>query len=401
MLQGLMSVTAFRKRAIGKDKSSASLAPIDAALQACHDAADRGAQLSAVLALAKTIHLWQVDYAARKRKPWYESEKAPAIGTLLQQAGLTLRDTLGVEYAAFKQVVATKRTRAMGRLMEIVTPGAGHMPGQATRHLSSDEYLNEFMDPQHRANISNAMRYWGDGVAQAGHEGLNFNQSFQQFMADLEAADPAAAMHFLRGGGSPLPDVGFGIERRVHYLTDTERPRFELLNAATGGGQQNFFRQIDAHPFDTDAMESEPGHRGWSIFAMNFQNNIYTHSKVVKQLHHSSFLGGRPVKSAGTLRARQGRILAVSMASGHYKPGPAQALAVCLALLVKISGHSPTLNVSKADRKRSERGRAELATIKICPTFDYSKWFNALEYLSAAGDESALRQVTPPAPVGA
>lgn len=400
MLPNLMSVSGFRKRAIGKDKRSSSLAPIDAALQACHDAADRGAQLSAVLALAKTIHLWQRDYAARKRKPWFESEKAPAIGSLTQQVGLTLRETLGVEYTAFKQGVATKRTRAMGKLMEVVTPGAGHVPGQTSRHLSSEEYLNEFMDPQHRANISNAMQYWGEGKAFAGHEGLNFNQSFPEFMADLEAADPAGALHFLRGGGAPLPDVGFGTERRVHYLTDAERPRFELLNAAPGGGQQNFFRQIDEHPFDTDHMESEPGHRGWSIFAMSFENNIYTHSKVIKQLHHSSFLGGRPVKSAGTLRARQGRILAVSMASGHYKPGPAQALAVCLALLVKIAGRSPTVNISAADRERSERGRAELATIKICPTFNYSKWFNALEYLSAAGDEGTLQQVPPPEPVG-
>jgi len=36
--------------------------------------------------------------------------------------------------------------------------------------------------------------------------------------------------------------------------------------------------------------------------------------------HHSSFLAGRPVAAAGTLFIKDGKIVSIDNASGHYRP---------------------------------------------------------------------------------
>jgi len=47
----------------------------------------------------------------------------------------------------------------------------------------------------------------------------------------------------------------------------------------------------------------------------------------VGQLQHSSFVGGRPVISAGEIQVHNGEPLIISAKSGHYKPTMEQFLA--------------------------------------------------------------------------
>ncbi len=61
---------------------------------------------------------------------------------------------------------------------------------------------------------------------------------------------------------------------------------------------------------------------GTAIFVMSPEGNIYigAHGDTPGEFHHSSFLSGQPVSSAGEMVVEDGRILDVSNNSGHYHP---------------------------------------------------------------------------------
>lgn len=57
------------------------------------------------------------------------------------------------------------------------------------------------------------------------------------------------------------------------------------------------------------------------MFVMDEHGNLYASNvQIVGQLHHSSFLGGRPVAGAGEIVVQNGRPVLISRKSGHYRP---------------------------------------------------------------------------------
>jgi RHS repeat-associated protein len=73
-------------------------------------------------------------------------------------------------------------------------------------------------------------------------------------------------------------------------------------------------------PFDS-INSSSIADEGKSIFVMDPQGRIFASKKQIPgELHHSSFLGGNPVSSAGDLMVTDGILLEVSNKSGHYQP---------------------------------------------------------------------------------
>ena len=61
---------------------------------------------------------------------------------------------------------------------------------------------------------------------------------------------------------------------------------------------------------------------GWAIFVMDKNNTIYAGSHIAGEFHHSSFLGGNYVSSAGEIAVRNGKLVAITCRSGHYRPDP-------------------------------------------------------------------------------
>jgi hypothetical protein len=59
------------------------------------------------------------------------------------------------------------------------------------------------------------------------------------------------------------------------------------------------------------------------IYVMNSAGDIFAGKDVLTVQHHSSFLAGGAVASAGEIDVASGRIQLVSNVSGHYRPGPA------------------------------------------------------------------------------
>lgn len=126
----------------------------------------------------------------------------------------------------------------------------------------------------------------------------------------------------------------------VSYIKETERPNYRIRIERGELFQGSLERK---RPFDTSNMLSVSGIQlveGWGIYVQSMFNEIYSGGAVIKGqckvdvngrlggwtcpfLHHSSFLEGKPVSCAGEWMARGGKLISISMVTGHYKtPAP-------------------------------------------------------------------------------
>src|SRR5205085_902189 len=102
----------------------------------------------------------------------------------------------------------------------------------------------------------------------------------------------------------------------VQYLTAADRQQYRL-RVRDG-------KIVDAQGslFDTaDASSAHQPTRGYAIFVMSKTGEIYaSKNQIVGRFHHSSFLAGAPVASAGELKVSNGVLKEVTIKSGHYRP---------------------------------------------------------------------------------
>ncbi|MGE3260889.1 MAG: hypothetical protein AB7K68_03820 [Bacteriovoracia bacterium] len=112
-----------------------------------------------------------------------------------------------------------------------------------------------------------------------------------------------------------------GPRLKVRYFSPEERAKLEIKV-----DEQGLFRSADGSLLDSCVRtlgapkNCEPG-----IFVMDAEGRIYFYSGPMNRhaeqaVHHSSFLSGLPVASAGMLEFRQGRLISVNSTSGHYRP---------------------------------------------------------------------------------
>ena len=111
-------------------------------------------------------------------------------------------------------------------------------------------------------------------------------------------------------------ETGSVFGTKVQYLDEEARRAYQLQfrNGKVYDSNGNLF--------DTsDASSVFGGGGGRAIFVMDEAGNVYA-SKVqsVGKFHHSSFLSGRPVASAGEITVENGVIREITRRSGHYQP---------------------------------------------------------------------------------
>ena len=118
-----------------------------------------------------------------------------------------------------------------------------------------------------------------------------------------------------------------GADATIRYVdTPLERERMRL-------------RVVDGRLVDADGepldpkVDTHPHRDGFAIFVMDQRRNIYvSFDHQQGRFHHSSLLAGAPVTAAGDMTILDGRLLAISNSSGHYRPGP-ECIDVVLAQL--------------------------------------------------------------------
>jgi hypothetical protein len=75
-------------------------------------------------------------------------------------------------------------------------------------------------------------------------------------------------------------------------------------------------------------------------FAMDLDDDVYMWSGNAYNINHSSFMSGKPVKCAGMIHIKGGRVVGVNNGSGHYKPST-KFLAQAVETLVNVYHQSP------------------------------------------------------------
>ena len=130
-------------------------------------------------------------------------------------------------------------------------------------------------------------------------------------------ADQPLLTHYYREDDPNLPCPPRAFQTPVHYMTPEEREAHRLFVDGDG----SLRRASDGSLFDTSAGKTAWSGNGRAIFVMDGNGNLYASpDQKVGHTHHSSFLGGDPVAGAGEIEVRDGKLVAMTDQSGHYKP---------------------------------------------------------------------------------
>jgi hypothetical protein len=125
--------------------------------------------------------------------------------------------------------------------------------------------------------------------------------------------------HMLAKAGAP--DQNFGIQGLTVWSTHADRADIRLEKTA---------RAEWMHPYNFVSPVGIP-----AIWVMDADDRFYVSSLYSPgQFNHSSFLAGAPVKSAGEVIIKNGKITHISSRSGHYRP-PIDSLRAALRELEK------------------------------------------------------------------
>ncbi len=177
------------------------------------------------------------------------------------------------------------------------------------------------------------------------HDSTNFllTKVFQQsseaaFFANFDENQRKVRLNAIGWTDQDIADLEATRKSKVKYITaEDERAdyRLNLGPVITQGAV------VD--PFDTSGMFAMGVGAGHAIFVMDPNGAFYAGRHKVAAFHHSSFLGGGKVASAGTMKITQGKLVSITAKSGHYIPGPRQlrlALAELRASGVSLSNVS-------------------------------------------------------------
>jgi hypothetical protein len=118
---------------------------------------------------------------------------------------------------------------------------------------------------------------------------------------------PAGSHHNLK------PSLVRAFLKGVKYLDQASRRDYRVTF-------QNGVGHYRGDLFTTFEMRTVFSGPGFGIWVMSPSGEMYAGPHLYGGFHHSSFLAGAPVRSAGEIRANRGKIEFISAKSGHYMP---------------------------------------------------------------------------------
>jgi len=98
----------------------------------------------------------------------------------------------------------------------------------------------------------------------------------------------------------------------VKAVKEEKKEKYEVKGGSslTQGGK----------PFDTSKCQTNGSGANFAIFVMDKKGKIYAASHKLGVFHHSSFLAGQEVASAGEMKVTNGKLDVITNKSGHYEP---------------------------------------------------------------------------------
>lgn len=122
-------------------------------------------------------------------------------------------------------------------------------------------------------------------------------------------------VHYLR---SAIARAKYEWTLRDGLLFQLQNGKPVLLNTAVTKKDRNFDESLDT-PLVEFVLSS-----GQQLFGMTRDQHARVFEDSGRIIHHSTFMGGAPVKFAGTIVVENGRITLLDNRSGHYRPGMEQ-----------------------------------------------------------------------------
>jgi hypothetical protein len=192
------------------------------------------------------------------------------------------------------------------------------------KNAKQENYWLERIDPKHRPGYGTAPFYakWKDH-----DEAITFWDYLDQQAPSLQGDVKFAYEMFKDSkeygyyGADETKDLVMAIER-LNGLTKNvkileENARAEYL-VKPGSGH---LVEANGEVYCTKTRSTFFSGKGWAIFVVDAKNAMYSFSHSKGEFHHSSFLGGAPVKTAGELVVEDsGKVVAMTPKSGHYRP---------------------------------------------------------------------------------
>ncbi|MGH7620343.1 MAG: hypothetical protein ACREPM_24265, partial [Gemmatimonadaceae bacterium] len=183
----------------------------------------------------------------------------------------------------------------------------------------------EKIDPKHRSTMLLVRCYWV----------YEQKKPVQDFFEWLDALPEFERVKMLAGSGSDAPvDKSGGLKpsdvvmfvKGVKYLDDAARPSY-AVTVSRGRLER------DGKPFDTGKLSTVFSGVGWGIFVQSPKTKMfYSGSHTMGLFHHSTFLAGEPVMSAGEWKVTDGRLEVMTPKSGHYQPSLGEIVAALQSL---------------------------------------------------------------------
>jgi len=106
---------------------------------------------------------------------------------------------------------------------------------------------------------------------------------------------------------------GIKNERVIHLNSNERKKKIIRID------KQGYLIDQTNRPYHTGARNTIKSGNGWAMFVTDEKNTIYSDSDSIK-FHHSSFLAGNYVSSAGEIAVKHGKLVGISCKSGHYRP---------------------------------------------------------------------------------
>jgi hypothetical protein len=195
-------------------------------------------------------------------------------------------------------------------------PGARKPDADGRQWLQNSHLLHEVVDPQHRfgfatEDLKDLYCQWHgyDEVGQVSH--------FYMWLGLMVSTLPELIENHLiaKWGTAPrdLSVIKEFINDGVNYMKDASRKEYRLVCLGGKLFQENRL-------FDTRNSSTAHSGAGWAIYVVSPTGRWFAGPHKAGKFHHSSFLQGKPVMSAGEMQVSNGVPTQLSAKSGHYQP---------------------------------------------------------------------------------
>lgn len=151
-------------------------------------------------------------------------------------------------------------------------------------------YTLEGLDPQHRDKVQ-------------------LNTYFAEWK---KTPQTQKTQNFFTWVNSTYPE--FAKKQGVIYLESSERIKYQI----SVNSQGVIRRGTETEPYDTTAYGGKSP--GMAAYVIDTKGNLYIGEHKSHVMHHSSFLAGALVMSAGMIKIEEGKITHIDHKSGHYIP---------------------------------------------------------------------------------